>query len=570
MGLWVDHEGVTHIGTKGEVLQPLATDQTILGKTSPKSSSTQGTEQPDVPIKTPSFGSHSGGDSTPISDDEVNSPVITQLRRSSTDEFDHVPFDEFSLQVKELCNQLWPSISKASSTDQLMGGYQDRFRLILRGKRFNRALKSSSNTKDFIIERMRGGNFNRVVGLTVLYSNGDLPLHLVLRVPRHGDTAQDAEIAILQFVGKHTSIPVPEIRFLDPTTNNPLKERYVIQNRIPGHDLQNDRKSFWYPGLSHTQKCTVARELARILLELQEIRHPFPGYVENNGSDSSYQVFKVRPFRLSTPEYGPEPEPDLRRNGPFFEIRPYDAAFKPAPERSLEETTRYFMQVQFGRWKALELRRDPACIGWYDYYDRLATVAYEMDQLFQLGDNENCLCHLDLNTAPRNIMVDIRPDDSLEVTAIIDWDSAAFAPRFAGCAPPMWLWAWAEDEDEEERFANDEPDKPENREIKRIFEEAVGSSFNKYAYLPEYRLARMLFRFAIYGITSNSDIQEAQDLFDEWAYIRGEKMAEMEEAEKEHEAIAEDTNVDPNLEENSSSTEGKKKEGELFSRQTST
>ena len=96
-----------------------------------------------------------------------------------------------------------------------------------------------------------------------------------------------------------------------------------------------------------------------------------------------------------------------------------------------------------------------------------------MDGLGFLGNDENCVCHLDLLGTPRNIMADIKADGGLSITGILDWDSAAFAPRFVGCAPPMWLWAWDE-EGEDEKRANDNPSAPEDQEIKRIFEEIVG------------------------------------------------------------------------------------------------
>ena len=123
---------------------------------------------------------------------------------------------------------------------------------------------------------------------------------------------------------------------------------------------------------------------------------------------------------------------------------------------------------------------DPFLIAFRDHYDRLAKAT---DQMSGLG-YETCLCHLDLNTAPRNIMADFDKDnpDDLEITGILDWDSAIFAPRFVGCAPPMWIWVWNSEEDEDERYAEDIPPTPEQQELKRIFEETVGFDFLYYAY----------------------------------------------------------------------------------------
>ena len=79
----------------------------------------------------------------------------------------------------------------------------------------------------------------------------------------------------------------------------------------------------------------------------------------------------------------------------------------------------------------------------------------------------------------------------------------------------MWLWAWDE-EGEDEKHANENPSAPENQEIKRIFEETVGDRFLSYAYKPEYRMARELFRFAQSGIRTSTDIEEVEELLKEW------------------------------------------------------
>ena len=54
--------------------------------------------------------------------------------------------------------------------------------------------------------------------------------------------------------------------------------------------------------------------------------------------------------------------------------------------------------------------------------------------------HEELLCHVDLH--PRNIMVKLQPDNSLEVTGIFARDEAVFAPKFVNCEPSGWLWAY--------------------------------------------------------------------------------------------------------------------------------
>ena len=61
-----------------------------------------------------------------------------------------------------------------------------------------------------------------------------------------------------------------------------------------------------------------------------------------------------------------------------------------------------------------------------------------MDDTGFLCDDGYSRCHLDLNAAPRNVMVNIQADGSAAITGILDWDSAVFGPKFVGCAPPIY------------------------------------------------------------------------------------------------------------------------------------
>ena len=448
---------------------------------------------------------------------------------TSTVEYSQTPFDQYTHQVKELCHLLWPpspNVSqniKTSRVERLLA--RNRVADILLPKR-SRSAPASAPPKEFLIQRLRGGGFNRVIGITIKDLSEEEPVQFILRVPRFDDTRHDREVAVLRFIRHYTTIPVPEVKFVDFTSNNPLKQCYAIQSRIPGFDLQNRTSHTFYPNLSHEQKCTFAKEFALILLKLHGIMHPFPGLVESSADSDNDRHFSVRPFDLVSIS-GHEPELDLNTKLPFFQVRPFVKNWEPTESPPLEQSTYYFMMAQFGRWKALELRCDPATIRWSNNYDRLVTMTAQMDDLGFLGNDENCVCHLDLLGSPRNIMVDIKSDGSLSITGILDWDSAMFAPRFVGCAPPMWLWAWNEEE-EDEKHANDTPPNPEDQEIKRIFEETVEDRFLSYAYKPEYRLARELFRFAQSGIRTSTEMEEVEELLKEWAEIYEAIMASKE------------------------------------------
>lgn len=474
----------------------------------------------------------------------------SDVSTTSTVEYDHTPFDKFRLQVEELCHIIWSPSANPSRVERLWSGSNNRIVGILRAKK-GRPSQSSAPPKEFVIERVRGGGYNRVIGVTIISPTED-PVRLILRIPRWDWEARlDRDVAILRLVRHYTSIPVPEVKYMDLTTNNPLKSPYVIQDRIPGHDLQKIGHTF--PNLSHEQQCTFAKAFGRILSSLHALNHPYPGLIEASAKDDGTYTFTVRPFEAKSFTESEEEAGAAHREKhfPFFAVRPFGVRpkleeFRTTENAKYQQSTYYFLLAQFGRWKARDLQIDPATIGWDHQIARLVTAAGQMDRLGFLGDDQNCLCHLDLNMSPRNIMVDIDKDDALAISGILDWDSAVIAPKFVGCVPPMWIWAWSYDEEEDEREANNTPKTPEQQELKHLFEEAAGIEFVKYSYKPEYRLARMLFNLAMNGMNDGTSHYKVDQFLEEWDDIY-ESYLQREDKESQSEMSLEyvDTVEDP-------------------------
>jgi thiamine kinase-like enzyme len=166
------------------------------------------------------------------------------------------------------------------------------------------------------------------------------------------------------------------------------------------------------------------------------------------------------------------------------------------------------LEIQFNRWIADTRSLDASDNLTVDLMISLLAVAREMDQLGYFDDDNNVLCHLDLE--PRNILLSLEPQ--VTISGILDWDSAVFAPIFMSCAPPFWLWGWDDEEDEDEKNANDIPPTADLQEIKRTFEDVVGSKILRYTHMAQYRLARRLFQAAISGINSNEAYKESLTL----------------------------------------------------------
>lgn len=419
---------------------------------------------------------------------------------TSTIEFGHEPYETYQQRVKDLCRSLWPDSARRLRVNSLLSG---RVVGLLHGTKF---LQSVWPAREFSIERLRGGGFNRVIAITITSTNRQEPTRLILRVPRFDDAKPEREVGILRYVAQHTSIPVAKIRNSDFTSDNALESPYVIQYRIPGNDLQRPSSGLDYPSLSFQQQCTIAREFGAVLRKLLETNNSTPGRIEASGCQENFPVFKIRPFEVKL--------------NPLMDDSELDEASH-AASVPLHDTTLAFFESQFERWRDAALDSNPLKVL---YMNKLSAAASQLHEAGYLGNGQNSLCHLDLNGAPRNVMARINTDERLAITGILDWDDAIFAPRFVGCAPSMWLWQWDRwvDDPEDESMANDTPTCPKKQELKRIWEEAVGPEFVQMAYALGYRLARRLFQWALNGIHSTWEMKAADEWLDDWAAIRPE------------------------------------------------
>jgi len=124
-------------------------------------------------------------------------------------------------------------------------------------------------------------------------------------------------------------------------------------------------------------------------------------------------------------------------------------------------------------------------------------------------------CHLDLY--PRNMLVEIEDDSSLPLTGLLDWDAqfAYFCPKFVAYRAPSWLWVSGGHE-YNEMIAADEPKDAEYRRLKSLWEKAASTEWKRYAYEPEYMIARRMFALLRDGIRRDGDKEEARSIVDGW------------------------------------------------------
>lgn len=443
---------------------------------------------------------------SPVLSDSVSIHSNSECSDTSTLRYEQEPFDSFKSRVEELCRVLWPPRERV--------GFSWVKSSIVKYIRANKFLSLFvPSQKPALIERLRGGDYNRIIGITLPPSKRGQHTQndLILRVPRWDRGQTEREVATLDYVRQNSSIPMANVVAKDLSKENVLGSPYVIQDRIPGSDLE-----VMWDDLNHSQRCTIACEVGRAVKSLLALESPVTGYIKAvaKGTQTT-ELHAVVPFDLKNSD------------GDLFE----------EPEQQHETVARYpregqttldFFKCQIGRWRAVDVDGNaPLVDRTIGLWDSMLKVIEEMNDLGLFTSEKRCLCHVDL--FPRNIMANIQPNGSVQVTGILDWDEAVVAPKFVNCEPPGWLWGFDDDHTPHKDLpawpyeipgADDVPPTSEGQELKRLFEEHAGSEYVSMAYDEHFRLCRGIFRVALYGLTSSEHYEAAERIVSDWARLR--------------------------------------------------
>jgi len=372
---------------------------------------------------------------------------------TSTAVYDQEPFETFQARVLKLCQTVFGSLT----------------------------------SKETSVERLRGGGFNRIIGISIIAKDCATPKEYILRIPRFDAAQIEQDLAPLRLLHGRGELAVPELITFDTTSENALGSPYMIQRRLPGSDLFSI-----FPTMPHETRCALAQELGQVFSTLHTIRSNVAGNLRLSPSGESLMI---QPFHSTEASAA--------------------SAYSNQPST---QTTADMLCAALEYKKELSRANGSIDVLRADFFTSFITVAKEMSTLRILDQNDYCLCHLDLE--PRNILVHNSSAKTPVISGILDWDSAIFGPLFMSCSPPMWLWAWDEEEDEDERLANDIPATFKQRQLKQLFEDAAGQVYARFAYTAQYRLGRRLARFAIDGLRSNEDFVDADLFLQEWADLR--------------------------------------------------
>lgn len=224
--------------------------------------------------------------SPPRENTRVHSPPTSVLSQDSSTEYRGVPYEQFETQVQRLYQLLW-SIPTAEPRNPSAKRKRRRFNKAMR-QRESVLPKVAYKPKRFFVTKMRGGGYNSVLGIEIIGQKNESLVQMVVRVPRMGSSPSEQDVVNLQFVEEYLSLPTAEIIACDFSEKNPLNSPYMLQRRLPGHNLESVAQS--YPSLSHKQKLAFVEEFCEtILLACNSCNTPGSGR-STNADEASLSV----------------------------------------------------------------------------------------------------------------------------------------------------------------------------------------------------------------------------------------------------------------------------------------
>ncbi|OAL02785.1 hypothetical protein IQ06DRAFT_345774 [Phaeosphaeriaceae sp. SRC1lsM3a] len=348
-------------------------------------------------------------------------------------------------------------------------------------------------TQDIDVERMKGGAYNRVIGITLSETGHGLPWystarlrklfsacvrgksgqeakakHYVLRIPRRSVHDLSYQSVTLPYLKDKLPYPTPKCVAYNSGANNPLDEAYMLQERLPGMPL-ND---LW-PNLNHEQRKSAARCVAEVVRDLCKVKNICAGVISLRNTAHDLETNHIKIESITIP----------KRNQPITASDIFQTWV------ATPQTTGTFLLSTLARQRAsleqLDIPRFPAI------WTGITKIVNKLYADGLLPDRDPFFLH--------------------------HGDFALFAPKFMATRAPFYLWAGLDADEEDERSsALLEPSNSEMREYKRIFEDVVGEDFYRDSYRKEYFFLRQMWWFMLHGMRSSTDQMLAQELLAEW------------------------------------------------------
>ncbi|CAA9964585.1 APH domain containing protein [Pyrenophora teres f. maculata] len=381
------------------------------------------------------------------------------------------------------------------------------------------------------IAQMKGGANNRVIGVTIIPKSKRFTLRwlklflqphqrksttepdsYVVRIPRTGVEGEDVvgamgedmkkEVAILNTVKSRLALPTPQVVHYDLTTDNIFERPYMIQKRLPGKNLQNQ---LWGE-LNTEQKKSVVKQVANLPSIIASVQGPA-------GDISVRNLYRPCDMPILTDRFSTSAFYDQPASRQASMCKPLD-----------------FLLERINFWRAYQTEHMGFCFE--DLWDSFEIISHSLDK-YGLLKGPCVLVHGDLQ--PYNLLAEIRSNNEVDITGVIDWDSAIIAPEFMAYIAPFWSWmpheAASLTSAEEETFClGVKPRTEAEKEIKQTFKDNASDEYKKYAFSMEAVIARRMFYILQNGIYGTWLMSEAQSLIVHYRELHPEDGIEFDDA----------------------------------------
>jgi aminoglycoside phosphotransferase (APT) family kinase protein len=391
---------------------------------------------------------------------------------TSTIRYDHEPFETFKAKVSEL----------------IVG-------------------KLHVEAKNIYIKRMTGGSSNRVVGVEVrapgakrqcfswvqkcirAFQRSHAPSTrqaYIVRMSRCDCSDLEQQVATLQALRARVSLPIPEVMSYDLSPENVLGKPYMIQKQIPGSLITHLLKD-----MNLEQKKSIAKQVTELVSAMVSIKAA-PGDISVDNLASSIDApICVNKIKV--------PRGDL---------------ITATPQKAIDH-----LIEQCETWREFQ-SANGYCFD--EIWDSFVAISKALDKRGFL--NGDCvLVHGDFREY--NMLAEKSDSALFQITGIIDWDDAYFAPLVMAFRSPFWLWT-SEDAStdvlEDEKNALLEPTTKEDQILKAVFLEYTSDEYKRYAFAPEAILARRMYHILRKGIFGDWDMMEAEAVIRDWDELRPE------------------------------------------------
>ncbi|KAJ8058139.1 hypothetical protein OCU04_012996 [Sclerotinia nivalis] len=373
------------------------------------------------------------------------------------------------------------------------------------------------------LQRIHGGDSNRVVGITIPGNSGDR--HFILRIPRWQMSDDETyllrdQIAAILTLRQYAFLGAPEIAAVDTTLTNVIECQYVLQHKLPGKSLQE----MLYQ-LSLHQKLEITTTVAQFLLEMEKISFRKPGYLAGTQSlpwtstsiDTCTSQPTISAFRLYIMLTAQFEQRDNDYDRPIF--RRFLCILNEMVKASLfndSDSKNFLWHWDIGARHIFVAGAETPPVS-------DSSSLPHSTRTNNMGDTDEYSINGESSHDAPNATEKLQlMDGGWKVTGVIDWDEVMSVPLVLSRQPRTWLWI---DDKKRGWHWSHNYDTPLKREltseeltIKDRFDQVMQQADPSYLDDTYGRgvWIRGIFRFAQDGFVDNRDYGRCEKFVEDW------------------------------------------------------